>query len=148
MLQTYPTYKCGTRKNTCWNNQCSRNGMFLPSGIAREGNFRNGETKIPMVEVLLFLWEPSFCGQVSWTLFVALFTMNKASGSNGIPVELFQVLKDDAVKVLHSICQQIGKCSSGRRTGKGQFSFQFQECSNYRTIALISYASKLMLKIL
>ena len=98
MLQTYPTYKCGTRKNTCWNNQCSRNGMSLPSGIAREGNFRNGETKMPMVEVLLFLWEPSFYGQVSWTLFVTLFTMNKASGSNGIPVELFQVLKDDTVK--------------------------------------------------
>ena len=50
--------------------------------------------------------------------------MNKASGGNGIPVELFQILRDDAVKVLHSICQQIGKLSSGHRTGKGQFSFQ------------------------
>ena len=48
--------------------------------------------------------------------------MNKASGGDGIPVELFQILKDDAVKVLHSICQQIWK--SGHRTGKGQFSFQ------------------------
>ena len=54
-------------------------------------------------------------------------TMNKASGGDGIPVELFQILKDDAVKVLHSICQQIGKLSSGHRTGKGQFSFQSQE---------------------
>ena len=53
-------------------------------------------------------------------------TMNKASGGDGIPVELFQILKDDAVKVLHSICQQIGKLSSGHRTGKGQFSFQSQ----------------------
>ena len=53
-------------------------------------------------------------------------TMNKASGNEGIPVELFQILKDDAIKVLHSILQQIGKLSSGHRTGKGQFSFQSQ----------------------
>ena len=53
-------------------------------------------------------------------------TMNKASGGDGIPVELFQILKDDAVNVLRSICQQIGKLSSGHRTGKGQFSFLFQ----------------------
>ena len=53
-------------------------------------------------------------------------TMNKASGGDGIPVELFQILKDDAVKVLHSICHKFGKLSSGRRTGKGQFSFQSQ----------------------
>ena len=52
--------------------------------------------------------------------------MNKASGGDGIPAELFQLLKDDAVKVLHSICQQIGKFSSGHSTGKGQFSFQSQ----------------------
>ena len=53
-------------------------------------------------------------------------TMNKASGGYGIPVELFQILKDDAVKVLHSICNKFGKLSSGHRTGKGQFSFQSQ----------------------
>ena len=53
-------------------------------------------------------------------------TANKASGSDGIPAELFQILKDDTIKVLHSICQQTGKFSSGHRTGKGQFSFQFQ----------------------
>ena len=53
-------------------------------------------------------------------------TVNKASGGDGISVELFQILKDDAVKVLHSICQQLGKLSSGPRTGKGQFSFQSQ----------------------
>ena len=52
--------------------------------------------------------------------------MNKASGGDGIPIELFQVLKDNAVKVLHLICQQIGKLSSGYRTGKHQFSFQSQ----------------------
>ena len=49
--------------------------------------------------------------------------MNKASEGDGIPVELFQTLKDDAVKVLHSICQQVAKLSSGHRTGKGQFHF-------------------------
>ena len=52
--------------------------------------------------------------------------MNKDSGGDGIPVELFQILKDDAEKMLHSICQQIGKLSSDHRTGKGQFSFQSQ----------------------
>ena len=62
--------------------------------------------------------------EVKWAL--GSITTNKASGGNGIPVELFQILKDDAVKVLHSICQQIGKLSSGHRTGKGQFSFQSQ----------------------
>ena len=54
-------------------------------------------------------------------------TMNKASGNDGIPVELFQILKDDVVKVLHSIASKFGKLSSGHRTGKGQFSFQFQK---------------------
>ena len=59
-----------------------------------------------------------------WAL--GIITMNKASGGDGIPVELFQILKDDAVKVLHSICHKFGKLSSGHRTGKGQFSFQSQ----------------------
>ena len=63
--------------------------------------------------------------KVKWPL--GSITMNKASGGDGIPVELFQILKDDAVKVLHSIRQQIGKLSSGHRTGKGPFSFQYQE---------------------
>ena len=62
--------------------------------------------------------------KVKWAL--GIITMNKASGGDGIPGELFQILKDDAVKVLHSICQQLGKLSSGPRTGKGQFSFQSQ----------------------
>ena len=53
-------------------------------------------------------------------------TTNKASGGDGIPVDLFQILKDDDVKVLHSICQQNGKLCSGHRTGKGQFSPQSQ----------------------
>ena len=62
--------------------------------------------------------------EVKWAL--GNITTNKASGSDGIPVELFQILKDDTVKMLHSICQQIGKLSSGHRTGKGQFSYQSQ----------------------
>ena len=62
--------------------------------------------------------------KVKWAL--GSITMNKASRDDEIPVELLQNLKDDAVKVLHSICQQIWKLSSGHRTGKGQFSFQFK----------------------
>ena len=60
--------------------------------------------------------------EVKWAL--ESITTNKASGGDGIPVELFQILEDDAVKVLHSICQSLNKLSSGHRTGKGQFSFQ------------------------
>ena len=77
-------------------------------------------------------------------------TTNKASRCDGIPVELFQILKDDAVKVLHSICQNLEN-GSGHRTGKGQFSFQSQRKAmqkNAQTTALISHASKVMLKIL
>ena len=61
--------------------------------------------------------------KVRWAL--GSITANKASGDDGISVELFQILKDDAIKVMHSICQ-FGTLSSGRRTGKGQFSFQSQ----------------------
>ena len=60
--------------------------------------------------------------EVMWAL--GSITTNKASGDNGIPAELFQILKDDAVKVLHSYASKFGKLSSGHRTGKGQFSFQ------------------------
>ena len=62
--------------------------------------------------------------KVKWVF--GSITMNKASGGDGIPVELFQILKDDAVKVLHSICSKFEKLSSGHRTGKGLFSFQSQ----------------------
>ena len=73
---------------------------------------------------------------VKWAL--GSITMNKASGGDGIPVELFQILKDDAVKVLHSICQQIGKLSSGQRTGKGQISFQSQRRAIPKNVQTIS----------
>ena len=62
--------------------------------------------------------------EVKWTL--GSITTNKASGGDGIPAELFQILKDDAVKVLHSYVSKFGKLSSDHRTGKGQFSFQSQ----------------------
>ena len=80
--------------------------------------------------------------------------MNKASGGDGIPVELFQILKDDAVKVVHSICQQIWKTQQWPQDWKRSVFIPIpkkgnaKECSNYRTIALISLASKAMLKIL
>ena len=80
--------------------------------------------------------------------------MNKASGGDGIPVELFQILKDDAMKVLHSICQQIWKTQQWPQDWKRSVFISIpkkgnaKECSNCRTIALISHASKVMLKIL
>ena len=80
--------------------------------------------------------------------------MDKASGGDGIPVELFQNLKDDAVKVLHSICQQIWKTQQWPQDWKRSVFIPVakkgndKECSNYHTIALISHASKVMLKIL
>ena len=81
-------------------------------------------------------------------------TMNKASGGDGIPVELFQILKDDAVKVLHSKCQQIWKTQQWPQEWKRSVFILIpkkgnaKECSNYHTIALMSHISKVMLKIL
>ena len=80
--------------------------------------------------------------------------MNKASGGDGILVELFQILKDNAVKVLHSICQQICKTQQWPQAWKRLVFIPIpkkgnaKECSNYHTIALISHANKVMLKIL
>ena len=80
--------------------------------------------------------------------------MNKASGGDGIPVELFQILKDDAVKVLDSICQQIWKSQQWPQDWQRSVFIPIpkkgnaKECSNYRSIALISHASKVMIKIL
>ena len=90
--------------------------------------------------------------EVKWTL--ESITASKAGGGDGIPVELFQILKDDAVKVLHSICQQIGKTQQWPQDWKRSVFIPIskkgnaKECSNYHTIALISHASKVMLKIL
>ena len=90
--------------------------------------------------------------EVKWAL--GSITMNKATGGDGIPVELFQILKDDAVKVPHSICQQIWKTHQWPQNWKKSVFIPVpkkgngKECSNYHTIALISHASKVMLKIL
>jgi len=90
--------------------------------------------------------------EVKWAL--ESITMNKASGGDGIPVELFPVLKDDAVKVLHSICQQIWKTQQWPQDWKRSIFIPIpkkgnaKEFSYYHTIALISHASKVMLKIL
>ena len=90
--------------------------------------------------------------EVKWAL--ESITTNKASRGDGIPVELFQILKDDAVKVLNSICQQIWKTQQWPQDWKRSVFSPIpkkgnaKECSNYRTIALISHASKVMLKIL
>ena len=79
--------------------------------------------------------------------------MNKASGDDGIPVELFQILKDDTVKVLHSICQQVWKMQQWPQAWKSQFSFQslrkaMPKNAQTTTLALITHASKVVLKIL
>ena len=90
--------------------------------------------------------------EVKWAL--GSITMNKASGGNGIPVKLFQTLTDDAVKVLHSIFQQIWKTQQWPQDWKRSVFIPIpkkgnpKECSNYHTIALISHSSKVMLKIL
>ena len=90
--------------------------------------------------------------EVKWAL--ESITTNKANGGDGISVELFQILKDDAVKVWHSICQQIWKTQQWPQDWKRSVFISIpkkgnaKECSNYCTIALISHASKVMLKIL
>ena len=90
--------------------------------------------------------------EVKWVL--EIITMNKASGGDDIPVKLFQILKNDAVKVLHPICQQIWKTQQWPQGWKRSVFISIpkkgnaKECSNYHTIALISHAGKVMLKTL
>ena len=90
--------------------------------------------------------------EVKWA--IESLTMNKATGGDGIPVELFQILKDDDMKVLHSICQHIWKTQQWPQDQKRSVFIPIpkkdnaKEWSNYHTIALISHASKVMLKIL
>ena len=90
--------------------------------------------------------------EVEW--FLGSSTISKASGDDGTPVESFQILKDDAVKVLHSVCQQMWKTQQGPQDWKRSVFIPIpkkgnaKECSNYHIIARISYASKVMLKIL
>ena len=102
---------------------------------------------------VITLLEPNILeGEVRWAL--GSITMNKASGGDGIPVELFQILRDDAVKVLHSICQQIWKTQQWPQDWKRSFFIPIskkvnpKDCSYYCTIAFLSHVSKVMLKIL
>ena len=106
----------------------------------------NHDDVITHLELDILEWE------VKWAL--GSNTMNTVSGGDGSPVELFQILKDDAVKVLHSMCQQIWKTQQWPQDWKRSVFIPIpkkgnaKECSNYHTIALISRASKVMLKIL
>ena len=106
----------------------------------------NHDGMITHLEPDILEWE------VNWAL--ESITTNKASGGDGIPVELLQILEDDAVKVLHSICQKIWKTQQWPQDWKSSVFIAIpkkgnaKECSNYRTIALISHTSKVMLKIL
>ena len=103
-------------------------------------------------DVITYLESDILEYEVKWAL--ESITTNKVSGGDGILVELFQILKDDAVKVLHSICQQIWKTQQWPQDWKSSVFIPIpkkdnaKECSNYHTIALISHVSKVMLKIL
>ena len=102
--------------------------------------------------VITHLEQDILAYEVKWAL--ESITTNKASGGDGITAELFQILKDDALKVLHSICQQIWITQQWPRGWKRSVFIPIpkkdnaKECSNCRTIALISHASKVMLKML
>ena len=107
-------------------------------------------TQIQNWIILLYTWHLE-C-KVKWAL--GSITMNKATGGDGTPAKRFQILKDDAVKVLHWICQQIWKTQQWPQDWKRSVFIPIpkkgnaKECSNYHTITLISHASKVMLKIL
>ena len=139
-----------------------RNGMDLTDAEDIKKRWKNTQKnytkKIFMTQIIMMVWsltnlEPDLLEcKVKWTL--GSITTNKASRGDRIPVKLFQILKDDAVKVLHSVCQQIGKTEQWPQDWKRSVFIPIpkkgnaKECSNYCTIALISHASKVMLKIL
>ena len=121
--------------------------MPLPSPLKQSLNDPDNH------DVVITLLEPDFLGcEVKWAL--GSITMNKASGGDGIPAELFQILKDDSVKVQHSVCQQIQKTQQWPQDWKMSVFLPIpkkrnaKECSNYCKITLISHTSKVMLKIL
>ena len=124
--------------------------MTIITLLRRGGkNTQKSYTKmILMTQITTMVWSCEV------ELALGSITTNKASGGDGIPDELFQILKDDAVKVLHSICQQIWKIQQSPQDWKRSIFIPIlkkgnaKECSNYWTIALISHTSKVMLKIL
>ena len=107
-----------------------------------------------MTQITTMVWSFTYLEPDSLEWALGCITKNKASGGDGIPVELFQILKHDAVKVLHTICQQIFKTQQWPRDWKRSVFIPIpkkgnaKECSNYHTIALISHASKVIFKIL
>ena len=138
-----------------------RNGMDLTEAedikrrwqVYTEELYRNDAHDPDNHDGVITHLEPDFLEcEVKWAL--ESITTNKASGGDGIPVELFQILNDDAVKVLHSICHQIWKTQQWPQDWKRLIFIPIpkkgnaKECSNYHTIALISHAAKVMLKIL
>ena len=137
----------------CCHQACGRHGKQLPSPRRRQVLPLHLclDLQIP-VDHLCFVYPLHQSSEVKRTL--GSITTNKASGRNGIPVELFQILKDAAAKVLHSVCQQIWKTQQWSQDWKWSVFIPIarkgnaEECSNFRTIALISHASKIMLKIL
>ena len=138
---------------------CRLSPSKLSSGNLPSHAEEGGEGEVSHLPVLKTAGDPlsSLCisplpGSLSWGL--GSITMKKASGSDGIPVVVFQNLKDDAMKVLHSICQQSWKTQQCPQDCKRSVFIPIpkkgnaKECSNYCTIALISHTSKVMLKIL
>ena len=134
-----------------------RNSMDQAEDIKKRGQeyteelYKKGHHDSDNSDVITHLEPDILEYEVRWAL--GNITTNKASGGDGIPVELFQILKDDAVKALHSICQQIWKTHQWPQDWKRSVFFPIpkkgnvKDCSNYRTITLISKASKVMLKI-
>ena len=123
-----------------WRRECQTTPVFLP------GEFRGQRS--------LAGYGPWGCKECEVKSALGSITTNKASRVDGITVELFQILKDDAVKVPHSICQQIWKTQQGPQDWERSVFIPFpkkgnaKECSNYCTIALISHTNKVILKIL
>ena len=136
-----------------------RNGMDLTEDIKKswqeytEGLYKKDLHNSDNHDGMITHLEPDILEyEVRWAF--ESITTNKASGGDGIPVELFQILKDDSVKVLHSICHQIWKTQQWPQDWERSVFIPIikkgnaKECSNYRTIALIPHVSKVMLKIL
>ena len=112
-----------------------------------EEQYKKGLNDLDNHSGLIIHLEPDILEcEVKWAL--GSITTNKASEGDGIPVELFQILKTMLLKCCTQHVSKFGKLNSGRRTAKGQFSFQSQEYSDYCTIVLISHTSKVMFKIL
>ena len=158
--QTDTTGEKGEWMPSQWNSQMSAPVGDMPGFTAEMDSVRGAHSAHGWLSLHILVYdnvithlEPDILEcKVRWAL--GSITMNKASGGDGIPVELFQILKDDVVKVLHSICRQIWKTQQWPQDWKRSVFIPIlkkgnaKECSNYCTTALISHASKAMLKIL